>query len=420
MACPNCGKSDKVTIGNRNYCANCGAVISDADVKTPATKDASPAPVAPVAATPTPPPPPAPPAPPPPVATATPAQLTDIKKPSDNPPADLNPANQFHGQSVPAAKVLDLRQVAPTPVAPEPKVAPPAVEVKVEAPEPKPIEPTVSTASAAINAIPIKAVAASLPQKPAEPAAKGLDAKQTDRLAKASAVPQSGLIKRFLKHEAKPAATVPEPAPAAPAPPPMPPPPMPAVPPTPAPTPPAQPGPSQLPNAVATQIDANKALASVAVPVGGTGLKPTSVAAVAVAIALMGGYIWVRNYPNMALRVASAKAGIEASLPAYLPTTYNLAGPISYSPGQVTLHFNSGSAGSLTLSQARTSWDSGSLLENFVSKQTNQYLAVQNQGLTIYLYNGNQASWVNRGVWYNLQGDTHLNREQILKIVESL
>jgi hypothetical protein len=74
----------------------------------------------------------------------------------------------------------------------------------------------------------------------------------------------------------------------------------------------------------------------------------------------------------------------------------------------------------MTLSQTRTSWDSRSLLENYVSRKTDKYLTVRNRGLTIYLYNGNQASWVNRGVWYALEGNSRLNREQILKIIDSL
>lgn len=171
---------------------------------------------------------------------------------------------------------------------------------------------------------------------------------------------------------------------------------------------------------MATQVEALKNLVPPPVPVSGPGLKTSSVAAVALAIAVMGGYIWVKNYPNMALRVASSKAGFDASLPAYLPSSYALAGSINSNPGQVQIKFNSPGDGALTLGETKTSWDSGSLLENYVSHQSERYLTVQTQGLTIYLYNGNQASWVNRGIWYSLEGSTHLNRDQILKIVQSL
>jgi hypothetical protein len=150
------------------------------------------------------------------------------------------------------------------------------------------------------------------------------------------------------------------------------------------------------------------------------GPKPASVAALALTVALLGGYIWMKNYPNMALKVAASKAGVEAALPAYLPSSYNLDGPISYAPGQVSVKFTAPGGEPLTITQKRTNWDSQSLLENYVLKVSDEYLTVESQGLTIYFYDQNQATWVNRGVWYTLEGDTRLSREQLLKIIDSL
>ncbi|HVQ44881.1 MAG TPA: DUF4367 domain-containing protein [Candidatus Saccharimonadia bacterium] len=138
------------------------------------------------------------------------------------------------------------------------------------------------------------------------------------------------------------------------------------------------------------------------------------------AVALMGGYIWLQNYPKLALQNASNKAGVTASLPTYLPSSYSLAGT-NTSPGLITLNFSSPSSTEpLKIDQHRTTWDSSSLLDNFVAKTTDDYATVQGQGLTIYLFNNNHATWVNRGIWYSIEGASRLSREQILKIAYSL
>lgn len=139
-----------------------------------------------------------------------------------------------------------------------------------------------------------------------------------------------------------------------------------------------------------------------------------------VAVGIMSGYVWVQNYPKMALQSANSQAGVAASLPSYLPSSYTLK-RTDTSPGLVTLNFGSPSSNeALKIEQHRTNWDSSSLLDNFVAKNTDDYSAVLGQGLTIYLFNNNQAAWVNHGIWYSIAGAGHLSREQILKIAYSL
>jgi hypothetical protein len=138
------------------------------------------------------------------------------------------------------------------------------------------------------------------------------------------------------------------------------------------------------------------------------------------AVAIMAGYIWLQNYPKLALQTASNEAGIAASLPGYLPSSYSLQ-TTKTAPGLVTLNFSSPSASEpLKLEQHRTTWDSSSLLDNYVATNTDDYTTVQGQGLTIYLFNNSQAAWVNHGIWYSIAGASRLSREQILKIAYSL
>jgi hypothetical protein len=187
---------------------------------------------------------------------------------------------------------------------------------------------------------------------------------------------------------------------------------------------------AELPAAVATQHQAMARLAQplpAASPRGS--LAPASLrlgsrlgqyGAVAAVVAVMGGYIWLQNAPKLSIQSASGRAGVTASLPGYVPSSYHLAATAT-TPGLVTLRFTSPSAAdALTVQQHRTTWDSKSLLDQFVASKSPEYTAVEGQGLTIYLYGQNQATWVNHGVWYSIEGATRLSREQILKVAYSL
>lgn len=216
-----------------------------------------------------------------------------------------------------------------------------------------------------------------------------------------------------------------------------------AAPPAPAPTPAPEPSPIlvpeiTLPNHTATQHQAMSRLIDQLPPAADPAtpapkpqktsrrlrlsLSPqgSRVLATGTAVVIMAGYIWLHNYPKLAIQAANSRAGLSASLPGYMPSSYSLA-HTDTGPGLVTLSFASPSANeSLKIAQNRTSWDSSSLLENFVNKNTDDYTTVQNQGLTIYLFGQNQATWVNHGIWYSIEGATKLSREQILKIAYSL
>jgi hypothetical protein len=191
---------------------------------------------------------------------------------------------------------------------------------------------------------------------------------------------------------------------------------------------------SQLPNQVATQIDAMRKIATEGdVEPKSEGLKEvlatakpssspsfTQIAAAIAAIGIITGIVWMQNSPKMAFKSAASQAGIQASLPTYVPSSYRQQGPAQVSPGQVTISFQSPSnQNPLTITQKKTSWDSNSLRENHVSRQADNMLAVQGQGLTIFLYN-NQASWINHGIWYTVSGTENLSREQILRVAYGL
>jgi Domain of unknown function (DUF4367) len=179
---------------------------------------------------------------------------------------------------------------------------------------------------------------------------------------------------------------------------------------------------SSLPAAAATHHEALTKLIGQMPPVSvpNANSHVGRAAAVIGAIAIMGSYVWLQNYPKMAISAAGNKAGLSASMPGFVPSSYSLKKTITQ-PGLVTLQFATpNQTQSLTIDQHRTDWDSSSLLDNFVAKQDSEYASVSGQGLTVYLFKQNQAAWINHGVWYSITGATRLSREQILKIAYSL
>ncbi len=143
--------------------------------------------------------------------------------------------------------------------------------------------------------------------------------------------------------------------------------------------------------------------------------------AVAAAVVLMGGYVWFQNFPKLELHSASSKAGFALTLPAYLPSSYSLNGPVEARNGSAIISFKSPSTTDpLKITQNVTTWDSQSLRDNISASRTNDFIAVEGQGLTIYLWGKNEAAWVNHGIRYGIEGTGKLSREQILKIAYSL
>lgn len=152
------------------------------------------------------------------------------------------------------------------------------------------------------------------------------------------------------------------------------------------------------------------------------GGKVASVGLSLAGVILLGIYVWQINYPNLALKVAGSKAGISASMPSYLPNGWKISGDIQANPGSISYKLASADGDkSVSVNEVRSDWDSQALAENYLSPNADKYTALQSEGLTIYIYNNNQASWVNHGTWYRIEGQDHgLSRDQIIKMATSL
>ncbi len=149
--------------------------------------------------------------------------------------------------------------------------------------------------------------------------------------------------------------------------------------------------------------------------------RMSSLAAAGTALLLLGGYFTYLNMPNLSVRVAAVRAGIDATYPSYRPSGYSISGPVAYDNGKVQMTFASnGTTQSFQLSQERSGWDSNAVLEDYVSpKAGDNYAVTSEAGLTIYTWDGN-AAWVSGGILYTVTGDNNISPDQIRHMAASM
>jgi len=145
-----------------------------------------------------------------------------------------------------------------------------------------------------------------------------------------------------------------------------------------------------------------------------------STTAVALAVLLVGGFLAYQNTANLTLRMASHKAGFAATLPGYRPSGFSV-GRFAYSPGNVTIRFvsNSDVGRHFAIIEKPSSWDSDSLLNNFVATVGQDYQTVQAAGRTLYVV-GSVATWVNNGIWYQVDTGNALSPNQLIDLASSM
>lgn len=149
--------------------------------------------------------------------------------------------------------------------------------------------------------------------------------------------------------------------------------------------------------------------------------KTLQIASASVMVLLVGAYLMYLNMPAITTNVAAAQAGIRASYPSYTPSGYLLSGPVAYQNGVVSMRFAASSAPvAYTVQQARSSWDSSAVRENYIVPTAGEkYATTQANGLTIYTY-GQNAAWVNGGIFYTISGNAPLSTEQVQHIAISM
>ncbi len=146
--------------------------------------------------------------------------------------------------------------------------------------------------------------------------------------------------------------------------------------------------------------------------------KIAGVFASVVMLAALSGFIFWQNRADIELQLASARSGVPASMPAYRPTGYAVKG-LTYSPGSVTIGFTS-NVGNFNVVQKTSNWDSETLLQNYVATSGQAYNTYQAAGRTVYVYGNDNATWVNGGIWYQINDHGQLSKDQLLNLATSM
>lgn len=153
------------------------------------------------------------------------------------------------------------------------------------------------------------------------------------------------------------------------------------------------------------------------------GVKPRviSTGAAALSVLLITGFVAYQNVPNLAMRVAAAKSGVHGGLPAYKPSGFSVKGPIQFTSGQITISYRSNSDDrAFSVVQRASGWNSDALLKNYVAVDNRAYQTYQDEDKTIFIYDGGDATWVDNGVWYQIEGKKALSSDQLLRMAQSL
>jgi hypothetical protein len=153
----------------------------------------------------------------------------------------------------------------------------------------------------------------------------------------------------------------------------------------------------------------------------GISRKAASISSAVLAVVLLAGFFTIQNVPNLSMRIASTRAGFEAEMPGYKPSGFSFKGPINYSPGQVTVTFKSNSDSRwYDVKQQASNWNSDALLSNYVVAEGKTYQTYLDRGRTLFIYDGSNATWVDDGVWYQVEGDSDLTTDQLIRIASSI
>lgn len=146
-----------------------------------------------------------------------------------------------------------------------------------------------------------------------------------------------------------------------------------------------------------------------------------SLAALGVASFVLVGFVISQSMPTIQMKLASAKSGIAAGIPGYQPAGYSL-GDLKYGAGVVAMNFDSNSDQSrkYQVTQKASEWDSTTLRDLYVESNDKNFTTVESGGRTLYIYGKNNATWVDNGIWYQVQSSGSLSNRQLVDIAKSL
>jgi len=135
------------------------------------------------------------------------------------------------------------------------------------------------------------------------------------------------------------------------------------------------------------------------------------------AVLVIVGFFGYQLKPALDVKLASARAGFHVALIGNLPKGYSFEN-VAYSSGSASVSYKSGNTG-FTVAQKESNWDTQTLLNSYVAANDQTYKAYTDAGRTVYI-SGNQATWVDEGVWYTLYGNSNLSANQMVQMAETM
>lgn len=147
------------------------------------------------------------------------------------------------------------------------------------------------------------------------------------------------------------------------------------------------------------------------------GKRVLSFSAASFAILLVVGFFAWQQKAAITMRYAAHKAGVEASLPDYKPAGFSV-GKFSYSPGMVAVSYT-GQEGNFSVIERSSNWDSASLRKSFVATRTEDYQVISAAGRTIFTFDNN-ATWVDNGIWYQINSSGELSTNELVQLAVSM
>jgi hypothetical protein len=149
--------------------------------------------------------------------------------------------------------------------------------------------------------------------------------------------------------------------------------------------------------------------------------RAANITALSFAGLLLVGFFAFQNAPNIEMRVAAARSGVSAHMPGYKPAGFTASTGVKAEPGKVAVVFRSNTDDKkYTVTQQASNWSSDSLLSNHVLATKQQFQTYQDAGKTVFIYDNSNATWVNGGIWYRVDGNASLTSDQLLRIANSL
>lgn len=148
--------------------------------------------------------------------------------------------------------------------------------------------------------------------------------------------------------------------------------------------------------------------------------KLLNITAAVAAFVVIGGFLTYVNRSTLQLELASARAGFQAQLPSYQPGGFARQAAVADGRAVKISFVSPNNSDQFTLTQQASDWDSQTLFDEVATTAGTAYQTVQASGRTIYVLDGNRATWVNGGILYQLQGNAQLTNSQISQLASSL